>query len=203
LRQLQVVEVQGRAATETAAIPAPVAESTLLQQVQAGDKAAFGFLVDRHVARASSLAMRVVHHREDAEDLVQESFLAALRAIGSFDARRPFWPWLSRIIVNRGLDLVVTRNRRAAEPLDDAMHDARSNASLAVESREVMEGLDAALAAMPPRRRLITELFEIDGLTVGEIAEQTGVTATTVRWHLHQARKTLRACLQPFRADTA
>ena len=178
-------------------------EPILLHRVQAGDKAAFGVLVDRYVARASVLAMRVVHHREDAEDLVQESFLAALRGIASFNPERPFWPWLSRIIVNRGLDLVTARRRRDEQPLDDTLRDGRSNSSRAVESREIMDRFNTALATLPPRRRLIAELFEVDGLTVAEIAEQAGVTATTVRWHLHQARKILRATLQPCRTETA
>jgi RNA polymerase sigma-70 factor (ECF subfamily) len=170
-------------------------ESVLLQRVKAGDKAAFGQMVDRHIARAYALSLRIMRHREDAEDVVQDAFAAALDRIDSHDAGRPFWPWFSRIIVNRSLDAVRARGRRMTVAIDAAHADPTPGPAETFEQRDLMARFRTCLAELPPRRRLIVELFEIDGLSVAEIADQTGTTRATVRWHLHVSRKALRAAL--------
>jgi RNA polymerase sigma-70 factor (ECF subfamily) len=185
------------------AAPAGPGELDLLHAVRSGDKAAFGALVDRYIARASALAFRIVRDRADAEDVVQDAFLAALRRIDSFDLTRPFWPWFSRILVNRAIDVLDTRGRQATSPLDESLPSHGHGPGHALEVREMREHVERAIATLPPRRRVIVEMFELDDLSVAEIAEHLTMTPTTVRWHLHMARKTLRVALNIFRTTAS
>jgi len=171
----------------------------LLERVRSGDRDAFGRVVERYLPRAMALAMRLLRHREDAEDLVQDAFLAALQHIDSFDLTRPFWPWLSRIVVNRGLDLTASRSTRSADSLGDEVSDARPTPAESVEQGEIREEFQRTLAALPERRRLVVQLFEVDGFSVAEIGKLLDSSPATIRWHLHVARRQLRSALAPLR----
>ena len=146
-----------------------------------------------------ALAMRLLRHREDAEDLVQDAFLAALQHIDSFDLSRPFWPWLSRIIVNRGLDISASRSTRTTEVLGDDLSDWGPSPAEAAERGEIREGFRRTLAALPERRRLVVQCFEVDGFSVAEIAKLLDSSPATIRWHLHMACRQLRNALAPLR----
>jgi len=174
-------------------------ERELLTRVQNGEREAFGQVVERHLPRAMALAMRLLRHREDAEDLVQDAFLAALQHIDSFDQSRPFWPWLSRIIVNRGLDVAASRSVRMAEALGDDLSDSSPSPADVAERGEIRDEFRRTLTALPERRRLVVQLFEIDGFSVAEIAKLLDSSPATLRWHLHMARRQLRNALAPLR----
>jgi RNA polymerase sigma-70 factor (ECF subfamily) len=146
-----------------------------------------------------ALAMRLLRHREDAEDLVQDAFLAALQHIDSFDLTRPFWPWLSRIVVNRGLDLAASRSARAADALGDDVSDSRPTPAESAERGEIREEFRKTLSELPARRRLVVQLFEVDGFSVAEIGKLLDSSPATIRWHLHMARRQLRRALAPLR----
>jgi RNA polymerase sigma-70 factor (ECF subfamily) len=143
--------------------------------------------------------MRLLRHREDAEDLVQDAFLAALQHIDSFDLSRPFWPWLSRIIVNRGLDLAAARSTRISQGLTEEVRDSRPSPAEAAERGEIREEFRRTLATLPERRRLVVQLFEVDGFSVAEISKLLDSSPATIRWHLHVARRQLRNALAPLR----
>lgn len=176
-------------------------EREWVTRTRKGDREAFGALVALHIDRALALAVRLLHNREDAEDLVQDAFFAALEHIDVFDDTRPFWPWLSRILVNRGLDLAAARAVRVTEALPDDVHDAALGPAEVAERAEVLARFRHELALLPPRRKLIMQLFELDGYTVAEIAELLELSPATVRWHLHAARHQLRGALHHFRRD--
>lgn len=166
-------------------------------RVRNGDRSAFDGLVHAYMRQAFQLAYRVVGHREDAEDLVQEAFLAAYQYLDSFDASRPFGPWLMRIVLNRGANLRRARSRRETEPETDAVSPLPS----ALEDSERAEArvqLASAMATLSERQRVIVTLFDVDGLTSTEIGEMLDLSAGTVRWHLHEARRTLRGLLSRF-----
>ena len=170
----------------------------LLARVLVGERDAFGRIVERYLPRAMSLAMRLVRHREDAEDLVQDAFLAALQHIESFDSSRPFWPWLSRIIVNRGLDQMASRSARSIHALEEDVTDSRPSPADAAEHGEIRDEFHRTLLALPERRRLVVQLFEVDGFSVAEIAKLLDSSPATIRWHLHMARRQLRNALAPL-----
>ena len=172
-------------------------DATLVARIRAGDARAFDALVHAYMRQAFQLAYRVVGHREDAEDLVQESFLAAYQYLDSYDSARPFGPWLMRIVLNRGSNLRRSRTRRETEPEVDAVSTAPS-ALEESERSETRVVLTRALATLSERQRTIVTLFDVDGMTSTEIGEMLDLSAGTVRWHLHEARKTLRTALSGF-----
>jgi RNA polymerase sigma-70 factor (ECF subfamily) len=177
-------------------------DAALIERVRAGDRAAFDPLVQTYMRHAFRMAYRMVGHREDAEDLVQESFLAAYQYLDSFDVTRPFGPWLTRIVMNRGANLRRSRARRETEPETDAVSSAPSalDDSTRAEMRDV---LTQAMATLNERQRMIVILFDVDGLTSTEIGEQLELAPGTVRWHLHEARRILRGALSRFFEDDA
>jgi RNA polymerase sigma-70 factor, ECF subfamily len=170
-------------------------DAALVEAVRAGDAAAFDRLVGRYMRRAFTVAVRVTGHRQDAEDLVQEAFLAALLKIDTFEPQRPFGPWLLRIVVNRGINFCKARALRRAESIPVTAPSRDGSPFDATQQRELRDELQRALATLPDRQRWIIELFELDGFTSPEIAEMLEMAEGTVRWHLHQARQALRATL--------
>ena len=174
-------------------------DSALVERVRAGDVEAFDQLVRRHSKRAYALAYRLLGHREDAEDLVQDAFIQALDRIDTFERGRPFAPWFFRILTNRGLNARQSRALRTmAEVPEDAASPSGSPAQDA-ERDELRTRLREAVAKLPERQQLIVQLFEVDGWTSAEIASALGISDGTVRWHVHEARRVLRAELEPLR----
>jgi RNA polymerase sigma-70 factor, ECF subfamily len=175
-----------------------VDDTELVERVRAGDGAAFDMLVNRHMKRAYSVAYRLLGQREDAEDLVQDAFLAALEKIDTFKAGRSFAPWFYRILVNRGLNSRKSRSLRRMDALPPEISDFSRSPLRDTERSELRAKLTEVLGLLPPRQKAIVELFELEGFTSLEIAEVLGLSDGTVRWHLHQARAKLREALGPF-----
>lgn len=174
------------------------AEASLIRRVRAGDRRAFGMLVERYLPRAFAAAMRIMRNPADAEDVVQDAFLAALRHIDDFKPDRPFWPWLARIVVNRSLDAQAAFKVRAATALDNSIAGTDSTPHERAERSDFMEQFRGALAKLPERRRLVIELFELEEMSVADIASAIGAAPATVRWHLHAGRHQLRRSLSHF-----
>jgi RNA polymerase sigma-70 factor (ECF subfamily) len=170
-------------------------EGELVARVQRGDTEAFDRLVSGYVRRARAIASRLMRDPDDADDLVQDAFLRALERIDGFDPSRAFGPWFFRLLVNTGLDTHRRQRlrRTEAERLDVASTDSRPDQD--VERAEIRRRFEAALAELPPRQRLIVWAYEVDGMGAEQIAAMTGTSRATVRWHLHTARKALRASL--------
>jgi RNA polymerase sigma-70 factor, ECF subfamily len=174
-----------------------VEESALVERVQRGDSTAFDTLVRRYIRRAFTVAYRLLDHREDAEDLVQETFMILLRQIDDFELGRPFGPWMYRVLINRGLNARKARALRRTEDLPEDVSGAEAP-DLAVERAEVRARFRLALDALPPRQRLVIELIELDGFSRGEVAGMLEISDATVRWHVHDAWRTLRRVLAPL-----
>jgi RNA polymerase sigma-70 factor, ECF subfamily len=173
-------------------------ERELLVRVQAGDRGAFELLVRRNLPRARLLARRLMQDPDDADDLVQDAFLRALERIGTFDVSRSFQPWFTRLLVNLSRDLHRKHNVRRTEAHDPDRVPGGSRPDRQTERSELRSSLEQALEALPERQRLILTLFEIDGRSSDEIAGMLNVKPVTVRWHLHQAKQTLRAALKEW-----
>jgi RNA polymerase sigma-70 factor (ECF subfamily) len=171
-------------------------EREFLSRVQAGDASAFDELVRRQLPRARLIARRLLQNPEDADDLVQDAFLRALERIGTFDLSRSFEPWFTRILVNLGRDFHRKQQVRRTEAHDPETLPGGARPDTEVERAELRGSLARALEALPDRQRLIVTLFEIDGRSTEEIAGMLNVSQVTIRWHLHQARRTLRAALK-------
>ena len=182
--------------------PGPAAaesESALLEGVRRGNVEAFGEIVRRYQRRALAISYRLLRHREDAEDLVQEAFLVALDKLDSFDLSRPFGPWFFRLLVNRGLNARRARDVRATDELPDLPAADQESPLRHAERAELRAQVAAAMDALSGRQRLIVQLHELEGFTGPEIAEMLEIAPPTVRWTLHMARKRLREALAPAR----
>lgn len=168
----------------------------LLLRVQNGDAEAFDVLVRRYLSRARLVARRLMQDPDDADDLVQDAFLRALDRIATFDVNRAFEPWFTRLLVNLGLDQRRKQKVRRTEPQDPETFAGGVSPEQEMERAELKNSLGKALEALPDRQRLIVTLFEIDGHSTEEVANMLKVSQVTIRWHLHQARRTLRETLK-------
>jgi RNA polymerase sigma-70 factor (ECF subfamily) len=173
--------------------PGPVrgrAERALVRDAQRGSSEALEELFRRHWQRAHRAAFLVVGDAAAAEDIAQESFLAAIRALDRFDRRRPFGPWLHRITVNRSIDFARARALRGESALTErAEPQAADPASISAE-------LLAALAELAPDHRAVVVLRHLLGYTPGEIGEILGLPRGTVNSRLRRALDRLRPAIE-------
>jgi RNA polymerase sigma-70 factor, ECF subfamily len=158
-------------------------ERAWVRGAQAGSVSDLEALFRDHWPRAYRAAYLVVHDAAAAEDIAQEAFLAALRALDRFDRRRPFGPWLHRIVVNRAIDWTRARALRREvgdEPL--AATEARPDPP----RRALAEGMAVALADLSPEHRAVIVLRYLLEYTPGEIAEFLELPRGTVNSRLRR-----------------
>ena len=157
-----------------------------------GDQEAFGRLALAVSPAARRVARAILGSGADADDAVQDAFLSAWRAIGRYDAARPFRPWLLRIVVNAATDLRRRQARRAAAPLSPVLEAPGRSPEGAADLALLADRLRAALAELPERQRTAIVLFDAEGWSHAEIAEVLGVPEGTVRSDVFRARRALR-----------
>jgi RNA polymerase sigma-70 factor (ECF subfamily) len=183
----------GRHASGRAAI-ADADDRRLIQAAQEGSSEAFEGLFRCYWAHAHRAAYLIVHDAAAAEDIAQESFLAAIRTLDRFDRRRPFGPWLHRIVVNRAIDWTRARALRH-ETSDDSWAEvadpSEGNWPAPGESDELL----GALRALPPDRRAVVVLRYLLGYTPGEIARLLELPRGTVNSRLRRGLDALAAGL--------
>jgi RNA polymerase sigma-70 factor (ECF subfamily) len=156
-------------------------ERAWVRGAQAGSVSDLEALFKAHWPRAFRAAYLVVHDAGAAEDIAQEAFLAAVRALDRFDRKRPFAPWLHRIVVNRAIDSARARAVRA-ELLDDAPEVATEPRP----SGPYSEGVAAALASLAPEHRAVIVLRYLLEYTPGEIADLLELPRGTVNSRLRR-----------------
>ncbi len=159
-------------------------ERALVAAAQQGSAEAFAELFRRHWPRAHRAAWLVVHDAAAAEDVAQEAFLAAIRALHRFDRRRPFAPWLHRIVVNRAIDYARMREARREVGAEAAgeLAAALGEDVAAAPSADVL----AALARVDPEQRAVIVLRHLLEFTPGEIATALGLPRGTVNSRLRR-----------------
>jgi RNA polymerase sigma-70 factor (ECF subfamily) len=160
-----------------------VREAVLVRAAQRGSEEAVAALFERHWDDARRAALLVTGDRAAAEDIAQEAFLAALRALPRFDLRRPLRPWLHRIVVNRAIDFARARALRA-EVGADAAGDPAAPAIPGGGSLD--EGLAAALAGLAVEQRAVIVLRYLLEFTPGEIAALLDLPRGTVNSRLRR-----------------
>ena len=163
-------------------------ERAWVRGAQAGSASDLEALFRSHWPRAYRAAYLVVHDRGAAEDIAQEAFLAAVRALDSFDRRRPFGPWLHRIVVNRAIDWTRARSLRR-EVGDDALETTESSPETAVG---MPANVTAALASLPPDQRAVIVLRYLLEYTPGEIARMLELPRGTVNSRLRRGLDALQ-----------
>ena len=163
-----------------------------VDRVLSGDRAAFQQIVDATSQKLVRLGARIMGNQEDAEDVVQEAYVKAYRALtaGGFDRRSSTSTWLYRIVVNGAIDAKRSRTRRA-ESSDEQVDPGWDGAAFA-EARLGLAELDEWLAALPTDQRAALVLQTMEGLNTAEIAQVMGVSEGAVEQRLVRARATLR-----------
>ena len=159
-------------------------ERRLVREVQRGSTAALEELFRREWPRAYRAAYLVVHDAAAAEDIAQEAFLAAVRSIDRFDRRRPFGPWMHRIVVNRAID--VTRSRALRREVDAAAAHA-AEAAPDPPSSPLPDDVVTALGDLSPEHRAVVVLRFVFDYTPGEIAHALDMPRGTVNSRLRRA----------------
>jgi RNA polymerase sigma-70 factor (ECF subfamily) len=165
-------------------------EATLVRAAQRGSAEAFAELFRRHWPRAHRAAWLVVHDPTAAEDVAQEAFLSAVRSLDRFDRRRPFGPWLHRIVVNRAIDYARSRELRREVAGGDYDHGAED------VQHAPSDDVVAALAALPPEQRAVIVLRHLLGFTPGEIARALGLPRGTVNSRLRRGLDGLQEAVE-------
>jgi RNA polymerase sigma-70 factor (ECF subfamily) len=167
-------------------------DAALIRAARDGSEPALEALFRRHWPRAQRAAYLVCQDRAGAEDIAQEAFLAAVRSLGRFDQRRPFAPWLHRIVVNRAIDW--TRMRGARRELSTAtVPDAPYRPS---SEPEQLDDVLSALAQLAPDHRAVIVLRYVGDFSPGEIARALGVPRGTVNSRLRRGLDKLGEQLQ-------
>jgi RNA polymerase sigma-70 factor (ECF subfamily) len=163
-------------------------DRALVRAAQRGDAEALERLFRSHWGMAHRAAYLVVHDSAAAEDIAQEAFLAAVRALDRFDRRRPFGPWLHRIVVNRAIDHARARGLRREVELGERPAASTDPPDL--------DGIVAALAGLPPDQRAVVVLRHLLGYTPGDIARLLGLPRGTVNSRLRRGLDAMRGQLE-------
>ena len=169
-------------------------DHAIIHQVLAGDVEAFSRLVDRHYDRCARIAHRILGNREDAEEAIQDAFLRAFRALGSYEDRERFSAWLTRILVNQCRTVRARVDRREAvfHPLDI---DVAEMLVTVMPEESGWPDLEHALAQLPAEQREAVVLRYADDLTYEEMSRITGAGESALKMRVQRAFVRLRALL--------
>ncbi|MHB8792201.1 MAG: RNA polymerase sigma factor [Thermoleophilia bacterium] len=188
-------------------------DSELIDEIRDGSADALEDLMSRYESRVYSLAYRMLGNKEDAEDVLQDTFLNVVRSIGGFKSRSSFSTWLYRVAANAALTKLRQKSRREkseGEFLDEvysvkeAAHssialvdwsDGPAQKLLNEEARLVM---DEAVAELPDKYRVVFVLRDVEGMSAAEVAQVLDLSIPAVKSRLHRARLYLRNRLSDY-----
>jgi RNA polymerase sigma-70 factor (ECF subfamily) len=181
----------------------------LVERAQRGDKHAFGLLVSKYQRKLSRLLSRFVKDQAEVEDVAQEAFVKAYRALPSFRGDSAFYTWLYRIGINTAKNYLVAMGRRAptvtdfdseeAEEFDggDQLRDINTPESLLM-TKQIANTVNEAMSELPEELRAAIQLREIEGLSYEEIAAAMNCPIGTVRSRIFRAREAIAERLRPL-----
>jgi len=184
-------------------------DQQLVERVQRGDKAAFDLLVVKYQRKIFRLLSRLIRDAAEIEDVAQEAFIKAYRALPNFRGDSAFYTWLYRIAINTAKNYLVSQGRRAptstptdiedAETFDDGDHlrDLNTPDSMLV-TKQVGEAVNRAIDQLPEDLRTAIVLRELEGLSYEEIAESMQCPIGTVRSRIFRAREAIALELRPI-----
>jgi RNA polymerase sigma-70 factor (ECF subfamily) len=181
----------------------------LVERVREGDKRAYGLLVEKYRRKLMRLLSRMVRDADEIEDIAQETFIKAYRALPQFRGDAAFYTWLYRIAVNTAKNYLAAKGRGMQTLSDQAMdeEDEPDERLMAQDigtpesellSKQVAYAVDAAVDALPEELRQAITLREIEGMSYEEIAEAMNCPIGTVRSRIFRAREAIAAKLRPI-----
>jgi RNA polymerase sigma-70 factor, ECF subfamily len=175
-------------------------EFELFQRSRDGDAEAFRRIVESHQPYAYAIAYRFMGNEADAEDAVQESFINVWRHLAEYDPRKKFTTWLYRIVANRCLDFIKSRNRRRESgPMDPERADpglTAENPEKTHEDRERIELVNALVRELPEKQRMTFILRDLQDINIEETSKIMNMSKASVKSNLFHARKFLRESIE-------
>jgi RNA polymerase sigma-70 factor (ECF subfamily) len=184
-------------------------DQQLVVRAQHGDQQAFGLLVSKYQRKLARLLSRLIRDPAEVEDVAQETFIKAYRALGSFRGDSAFYTWLYRIGINTAKNFLVSQGRRAptrtefdseeAEGFEegDMLRDINTPERM-LFSKEIGETVNAAMEALPEELRTAITLREIEGMSYEDIAKMMDCPIGTVRSRIFRAREAVAEKLRPL-----
>ena len=184
------------------------ANDGLVERAKSGQMEAYVELVRRIQEKIYHTIFGMTRNHEDADDLTQETFMYAYKALGSFKLKPSFYTWAYRIAVNLTLNHLKKKGRdKGREDFEDsaAVFDRTEYAALSPEGdslkKELKEKLEEAIEKLPPAYKAAFNLVVLQGMSHAEAAKLLGCSESTVSWRMHKARKMLQARLQPYLSE--
>lgn len=184
-------------------------DQQLVERVQRGDQQAFGLLVAKYQRKLGRLLSRMIRDPAEVEDVTQEAFIKAYRALPNFRGDSAFYTWLYRIGINTAKNHLAAQGRRAPTTTEVEVDDAEGfeEASLLrdmdtpermLQTQQIARTVNAAMEALPEDLRTAITLREIEGLSYDEIAEVMNCPIGTVRSRIFRAREAISIKLKPL-----
>jgi RNA polymerase sigma-70 factor (ECF subfamily) len=184
-------------------------DQQLVERVQRGDKQAYGLLVEKYRRKLGRLLSRFIRDQAEVEDVVQEAFIKAYRALPNFRGDSAFYTWLYRIGINTAKNYLVAMGRRPQTQNEIEVDDAENfedgdelrttdTPETELMTKEIAKTVQAAIDALPEDLRTAIVLREIEGLSYEEIAESMECPIGTVRSRIFRAREAIATQLRPL-----
>lgn len=184
-------------------------DAELVARVQRGDKRAFDLLVLKYQRKIMRLLSRMVRDPSEVEDVAQEAFIKAYRALPQFRGDSAFYTWLYRIAINTARNWQVANSRRPSTPTSNENEDGETFSQIdnltdnttpesMLASRQIVETVNAAIHKLPEDLRTAIVLREIEGMSYEDIAVSMGCPIGTVRSRIFRAREAIAAQLKPM-----
>ncbi len=188
-----------------------ITDSELVTGIKKGDEAAFQEMMTRYTQKVFNLAIRLTRCQEDAEEVLQDVFVAVYKKIDSFEGKSAFSSWLYRVTANTAFMKLRKRKQNEAVSFDELSPSVReswvgknpedSNTNYMSIRHELRDTIQRAVAKLPEEYRNIFILRDVDGLSNEEVAETLALTVPAVKSRLHRARLILRKKLQRYYDD--
>ncbi|MES2500578.1 MAG: RNA polymerase sigma factor RpoE [Pseudomonadota bacterium] len=184
-------------------------DQVLVERAQQGDKKAFGMLVEKYHRKLGRLLSRMIRDQAEVEDVVQESFIKAYRALHNFRGDSAFYTWLYRIGINTAKNYLVSMGRRPQVMQDVEIEDVENfedgsemrtmeTPETALMTKEIAQTVNDTVASLPEELRTAITLRELEGLSYEEIATLMECPIGTVRSRIFRARETIALKLKPL-----
>jgi RNA polymerase sigma-70 factor (ECF subfamily) len=185
----------------------PDPDQDLVARAKDGDTRAFDALILKYGDKLFGLVYSMTSHKEDTHDLLQEIFAKAYQSLPSFRGKSTFYTWIYQIATNRTLNFLKKRKRRVTSSLDDAESSVQQDPALIdttsdanperrTNINELQKRLNEAMMGLSEAHRMVVTLFDIQGMSHGEIAKVLETSEGTIRSRLHYAHLQLQSALQ-------
>jgi len=201
--------LSGAAATAVMARPGPgelvqQGDEQVAARFGAGDSAAFGELMQRHMGAVFGVAYGVLRDRDDAADVTQDVFVTLSQSLPRMHVRGSLGPWLYRVAMNRAIDRLRQTRRHVIVNIEEerTLVGDPPGPSGAMEKIELRGVVFRAVARLPEKQRIVFTMRHVSGLSLEEIAVATHCATGTVKCHLARATRKLRQMLEPYLSET-